>query len=468
MKKCLICLTLILLLTGLAAAALAGENILVVATDLEGTPAYASASGGKQAGILYNGFRMSIALESKQGRYACALTKDTTVWVNQKKAMKYSDVIVGDTTDMPCSCYLAEVTVDGAKLWSTTRHQYALAEHRKGTLVLVCGAFGKDFYVTRAGHGFMSGSVLRKVRDLTFDQAQDHVFGLLDDLEAATVYLDQPSLSLSASATGISEESMFTSVKNGGKVLILRDLGDWVQVAVAEVYDHYGPQYGGFIEKRYLDPEGDHSPLTAVVKTDHPLNRLNVRQESDKDSWSLIKLCSGARVQVISSANGWTEIEMYAEAGRWKQHGYVKSAYLAFGAEAESVPDACVRVRLRRDYKDKYSDEAWAAGTEGRLIGVEEPNRFVIRLDSGEVVSLSEEETEPLLEPIDPPLWEARTTKQASLRKGPSADTKKIRTLKSGVTVTVLLRGEKWALVRVNGEEGYVLSNVLKPKKLQP
>ena len=50
---------------------------------------------------------------------------------------------------------------------------------------------------------------------------------------------------------------------------------------------------------------------------------------------------------------------------------------------------------------------------------------------------------------------------------GPGSDARKLRTLKSGVAVEVLLRGEKWALVRVNGETGYVLSNALKPVTLQ-
>ncbi len=472
MRKALVCLLAALLLAGLTGFALAGENHLVVATDGEGIPVYTSAVGGRRAGVLYNGFdTYSIGLEETNGRYECRLTKETTVWVNQAKAQDLqpeSFNVYGNpgTEAIPCSCYLAEVVTDGAKLWSGTGHRHALAEHRAGTLVLVCGAFGNDCYVLRAGEGFMAKSDLRKVRDLTYLEAYDNAYGAKDP-ETATVWLDQAELELNASATGVSEMTSDIKVKNGSRLVILRDLGDWAQV-VPKGGGASWCRSGGFIEKRYLDPEGDHGVPTATVKTTHPLNRLNLRYSADKNSGSEIKLCSGLKVQVISSANGWTEVAMYAEKGSWSVHGFVMSTYLATGAEAESVPNACVRVRLLRDCKrSQYSREVYPAGTEGTVIGVDTLYRFVVRLDDGEVCYVDEEGTEPVLEPIDPPVWEAKTTKKIALREGPSSDAKKIRSLKSGVKVEVLLRGEKWVLVRVNGEVGYILNSAVKPTKIR-
>ena len=100
------------------------------------------------------------------------------------------------------------------------------------------------------------------------------------------------------------------------------------------------------------------------------------------------------------------------------------------------------------------------------MVGVRtDVNTFIVHLDSGEIVAVREEGTKPVLEPIDPAVWEAKTTRSLTLRSGPSSSSEKLRTLKSGATVEVLLRGEKWALVRAGGEAGYVLSSGLKPVK---
>ena len=468
MRRIRIGIVMLMVLLFAVGSAYAGNNWVIIATDGEGTPVYASATSKRQIGTLYNGFSDSIDLFDTNGLYGCRLTTDTKGWINQEKAEKYLPEGVysysyPDAENVPCNCFLAEVTVDNAKLYSGTGHKHVLAEHRAGTLVMVCGSFGDDYFVMYAGTGFMSKKALHKVCDLAFEQVNRGRFGM-EEQETATVYLEQGKLQLNASATGVSEERTDISVENGDEVSILRDLGDWVQVAVKT---NYGWDNGGFIEKRYLDPNGDHSVQTAVIKTDHPLNRLNLRYSADKESNSQLKLCSGLRVQTFSSANGWTEIAVYAEKGSWSETGFVKSVYLATGEEADEVPDACVRVRLLRDYQSSKYADIIPAGTEGTVIGVEETNRFVVRLDTGAIQTFRDEDVDPLLDPIEPPVWEARTTKQIALREGPNSESKKIRALKSGTTVEVLLRGEKWVLVRVNGETGYVLNNAIKPKKIK-
>ena len=66
----------------------AGWNPLTVAADGKGIAVYSSSSGGKQAGILYNGFNSSLDLEPTNGLYGCGLTAEYTVWLNQNKAEK--------------------------------------------------------------------------------------------------------------------------------------------------------------------------------------------------------------------------------------------------------------------------------------------------------------------------------------------------------------------------------------------
>lgn len=467
MKKFVLLFILCLLAIGLISNANAGEYYMIVATDGEGIAVYGSSGGGRQVGTLYNGFGGSLSLQATDGRYSCWLTKDTTVWLNDEKAMKYLTDDAWSTPDdqIPCNCFLAEVTEDGAGLYTGTGHKHLLAKHKVGTLVTVCGSFGNDYYVKikGGGAGFMAKSALRKVKDLTYTDYIDACYGMTD-LPTATVYVEGGHLKLASAASDYSEVSDGVDMKNGGQVVFLRDLGDWAQVA--KVYDgRIG--YGGFIEKRYLDPNGDHSVPTAVVKTTHPLNRLNVRYSAEKDSWSEVKLCSGVRVQVVSKGKDWTEIALYAEKGNRQFTGFVMTEYLAFGEDADKVEDACVRVRFQREWKPYlYGSQSYPAGLEGTVIGVNEGgNDFYVLLDDGEILCVRDEEIDPILEPVNPTAWKAKTTKSLNMRSGPNSDSTKVMSVKSGATVEVLLRGEKWALVRYKDKTGYVLSSGLKPIK---
>ena len=471
MKKLIIFCLLTLLAIGLASVASAGEYWMIVATDGEGIAVYGSSGGGRQVGTLYNGYQNDLSLEPTNGRYSCWLTKDTVVWLNNEKAMKrLPHNVYGASSEgadqVPCSCFLAEVTEDGAGLYTGTGHKHLLAKHKAGTLLLVCGSFGKDYFVKGGGAGFMAKSALQKVKDLTFVEAWDACYGMTD-LPTATVYVEGGRLKLASSATGYSEVDDGMDIKHGGQVVILRDLGDWAQVA--KVYEgRIGS--GGFIEKRYLDPEGDHSVPTAVVKTSHPLNRLNVRYTADKDAWSEIKLCAGVRVQVVSRGKDWTEIAIYATKGNRSVSGFVMTEYLAFGADADKVEDACVRVRLTRQWPEYpryyyYQYEPYPAGTEATVFAVASGDRniFTLQMDDGAFIDVTDDATEPLLEPVNPTAWNAKTSKSLTLRSGPNSDSKKLGTVKSGAKVEVLLRGEKWALVRYKDKTGYVLSSGLKP-----
>ena len=470
MRKLLACLILACTVLALYIPAGAGYNQLIVAADGEGIPVYAASSGRKQVGILYNGFDSELSLNPQNGRYSCNLTGDTTVWIDSEAAMKLLPFHLNSPRDsradqVPCSCFLAEVVADRAELYTGTGHKHLLLEHRAGTLLMVCGTFGKDYFVE--GMGFMAQSALRKVKDLTYPDTGRPDYGLTGLPEAA-VFLESGRLKLAASAAGVGVYDIYGEVKNGDTVKILRDLGDWAQVAViTDAERGYGFQ--GFLETRYLDPAGDHSIPMAVVRTDHPLNRLYVRDVADKNSSAEVKLCSGVSVQVVSSAAGWTEIALYGEAGTKSITGFVQSAYLAAGTDADRIENACVRVRFHLPEAARYNSVLVTDGQEGTVIGVDSLNQslnaFYVRLDSGEIIQVRDNGVSPVLEPVGTTVWKAKTTRSLTLRSGPSSSSEKIRTLKSGTSVEVLLRGEKWALVRCGGETGYVLSSGIKPKK---
>ena len=67
MKK-FVSLTLLLALLLPVLPARAGWNPLTVAADGKGIAVYTQSSGGKQAGVLYNGFNSSLSLEAKNGK----------------------------------------------------------------------------------------------------------------------------------------------------------------------------------------------------------------------------------------------------------------------------------------------------------------------------------------------------------------------------------------------------------------
>ena len=85
MKK-FVSLALLLALLLPVPPARAGSNPMTVAADGRGAAVYTSSSGGKQAGVLYNGFDSELSLEAEHGLYSCALTAEYTVWLNKSKA----------------------------------------------------------------------------------------------------------------------------------------------------------------------------------------------------------------------------------------------------------------------------------------------------------------------------------------------------------------------------------------------
>ncbi len=476
MKKALFVPVIVLLFLFMLSTAFAGDYLyMIVATEGEGIPVYNSPESKKQIGVLYNGYEDVLSLKPARKRHSCSLTEDAEVWLDMEKSMEnISDEAVEYPKQykdqIPSNCFLAEVVADRAKVYSNIAHKHVLAEHSRGTLVMVYGSFGSDYYIWCCGRGFIPKSDVQKVKDLTFFETHCGNYGYTD-LQTAEVYAGNNHIFLSYSTTGISEEKSMKAFKSGNSLTVLRDLGAWAQVVITDEYK--STPMNGFVEKRFLDSEGDHSVQTAVVKTEHPLNRLIVREKPDRNAYYIVKLCSGMRVQVLSSANGWTwicwENDKAEQLGVY-DFGFVMSKYLVTGAAEEQVENACTRVRFCRDLINKSKSEVvLPAGQEATVIGViadyDKANTFILRLDDGQTYYVEDNQPEPLLEPVDAQTYKAKTTKRTAFYTGPSSKSEKIRTLNSGAAIEVLLRGEQWALIRYKGETGYIPGNALKGVK---
>ena len=181
MKKLIIFCLLTLLAIGLASVASAGEYWMIVATDGEGIAVYGSSGGGRQVGTLYNGYQNHLSLEPTNGRYSCGLTKDTTVWLNDEKAMKrLPDNVYGASSEgadqVPCSCFLAEVTEDGAGLGVVIGgFLYALTVLHDTSMAVKIAVLGVFYIVTNpiAGHAIAKAAYRHGVRpekDMTIDK----------------------------------------------------------------------------------------------------------------------------------------------------------------------------------------------------------------------------------------------------------------------------------------------------------
>lgn len=474
MKK-FISLALLLALLLPVLPARAGWNPLTVAAEGRGIAVYTKSSGGKQAGILYNGFNSSLDLEPTNGLYSCSLTAEYTVWLNEKKAEKKlpKGWDVGSVNSpeleakMPCEIFLAEVTAQDALLYSTPGHKHLNAKHAPGTLALVCGEFGDDYYVdfgNDSSCGFMPKSALRKVKALTYSQAASETWGVENPF-SRTVYTGGGVIMRGTSATGYSDTCSYWQARDGEQVTVLALMGDYAQLVG-----------GGFLEARFLDPKGDHSRVYAAVKSDKLLDRLNVRSYAGKDAAVNSKLCAGVRVQVVNRTDDWAFVYITGETGGELYSGAVQTQYLAFGAEADQVKNGCTRVRTTYllhagnggdQYRTSWqSEETLPIGTELTVIGVEGnytadleyPDRLICLTDGGRLITLY---NDGVVEPVETLGVTAKTTSSVKLREAPGKTAMVARTLSKGEKVEVLLRGEGWTMVKYKNQTGYVMSRYL-------
>ncbi len=474
MKRCVSLLLLMALLLPVLPAR-AGWNPLTVAADGRGIAVYTSSSGSKQAGVLYNGFNSSLDLEPTNGLYGCSLTAEYTVWLNEKKAEKKLptgwDVGTVNSPEleakMPCEIFLAEVTAQDAPLYSTPGHKHLNACHAPGALALVCGEFGDDYYVDLGNFtscGFMPKSALRKVKALTYTQASSELWSV-ENAFSRTVYTGGGVIMRSGSATGYSDNCSYWQVQDGEQVTVISMVGDYAQLAG-----------GGFLEARFLDPDGDHSRIYATVKSDQVLDRLNVRSFASKDAAVNCKLCAGARVQVANLTEDWAFVYITGETGGYLYSGAVQMQYLAFGAAADQVKSGCTRIRTTYLlhagnggdwYRTSWqSEETLPIGTELTVIGVEGnysieedyPDRLICLTADDRLVTVL---NDGVVEVMDSLGITAKTTSSVKMREAPGKTAMVARTLSKGERVEVLLRGEGWTLVKYKNQTGYVMSRYL-------
>ncbi|MCR5297207.1 MAG: SH3 domain-containing protein [Clostridiales bacterium] len=446
----------------------AGYNEVIIATDGEGAAVYTGSSGSKKAGILYNGFRREISLEPKNGRYDCFLTDDYTVWLNVEKATNRDPSGFQGSDEweakMPCNIFLAELVNDNTPVYTSPSHKKTGIMHAAGTLCVVCGEFGKDYFLSGPVDGFVPKEAVRKISDMTYVQARSQTY-IWENPETCTIYASEAyPVYAAASATGYSEEFHYGGYTKNVQAVILKDLGDWVQLT-----------QGNFVEKRFLDPDGDHSYPTAYVKTDGILDRLNLRSSASTEAMSEVKLCSGVKVNIISTTEKWAVVFIAAPNGGLRYTGCVMTKFLNYSG-GDRARDGSTQVRLTKDlpgnkemtyYYDNAKGDVLPAGTVLKVIGVydhqnnsrsDQADMFLCETEDGKYIRI---ESTGVLEPLQDSGIQATVRSAVKMRKAPNPDAEVIRQVKAKNKVEVLLRGEIWTLVRYKGETGYMMSRYL-------
>ena len=467
-------LTACLLLAGLlllTVSASAGDIRLDVATEGKGVTVYTSATGSGKAGILYNGYYKGlIGLEEINGRNECMLTSSYSVWVNVDKAFSLWPEEKVDPDEWnktrPCYVFLGEITKDNTPVYTTPKNKREKVRHVKGTLVIVCGEFGNDYYVDGRAEGFISKDAVRKVKDLTPEQGRTGE-NIVDDARKATLYASNAEpVYPAASASGNGQEDIYSCYRKNTEVTILKELGDWVQL-----------EGGGFVEKRFLDPEAPHSYPTAWVKCDGKLDRLNIRSDPDTESRSEVKLCSGVPVHVVTQTKDWAVVFVTSSNGGRIEHGCVLKKYLTFD-EKNVKYDGRTQVRLKEEVTGfKKSGEFGQTGVRGNdilpegtlltVIGVytayssnaSSNGDFLCETEDGQYIKLHGEfHVEPVR--METGIY-AKTRSAVRLRKSPDEDGDVLHEVKAKTKVEVLLRGEIWTVVKYKDEIGYMMSRYL-------
>lgn len=446
--------------------ATAGWNEVTVCTDGDGAAVYTASTGSKKAGMLYNGYSTGLPLDDENGRYRHELTEDYAVYIDTDKAenrMPAYDTFASYeewVASIPSKIWVAEIAGENTPVYTTPKNRKLVAKHAKGSLVMVCGEFGDDYYIEGDVNGFVEKSAVQKVKDLPFIQARRGDFGY-ENLPEATIYASESKpVYITDTATGYFMEldlylSPYTENK---KVKVLRDMGDWVQL-----------DDGGFLEKRFLDQEGDHSYPTARVKTDGKQDRLIVHYNN-------VKLVSGTRVQVVARTEDWAVIFLTGENGGINECGSVKTEYLSFDGN-EQIRDGSTKVRLTKELQGDESMLYFAetkrkpggtipAGTLLTVMGVyssgssesDQYDRFLCETEDGKYIEVAGGE---FLEPLESSGLMATARQAVRMRTEPSPDAKVLYQVKAKTKVEVLLRGEIWTMVKYKDQVGYMMSRYL-------
>ncbi|MBQ6288202.1 MAG: SH3 domain-containing protein [Clostridia bacterium] len=463
-----------LLLFGLllwAGTASAGWNDFRVSTEGKGITVYSSSSGSSKAGILYNGYGNGLSLESTNGRYECDLTLDYSVWVNQEKAEslipQWTDKMENDEYEAlmenweknrPCNMFMVEVVKDDTPVYSSPGHKHVTVRHKKGTLLLVCGEFGNDYYVEERADGFVAKDAVRKVSDLKADQINNAYED--DSLPVQTLYASETEpVYKVASAGAYGDDSNVFCYTSNQKVRVLCDLGDWVQLSG-----------GGFVEKRFLDPEGAHSYPTAWVKCDGALDRLNLRWCANTDYTAEVKLCSGVPVHVITQTEKWAVVFVTGPNGGYNETGCVMKEYLSFNGK-DIEYSGITQVRLKENVNARFSNygdySELPAGTLLNVIGVfpsssshsDSTEHYLCETEDGRYIEIQES---GVLEPVNTETGIfAKVSSAVRMRTEPDPEAKVLHQVKAKTKVEVLLRGEIWTIVKYKNEIGYMMSRYL-------
>lgn len=451
-------ITILLATIGLLSCATAGEAFCTVATNSKGVSVYDSTTSFKSIGILYNGFDFAYYPRLENNRCYPYITSHYSAYVNpneaEAKLPEGFDCMSSKCKDLypqiPCNAFLAEVCSDLAGLYETPKDKEAVRELPKGVKTIVWGEFGKRYLIEEFGiSGFVDMDCLKKIKDVTYQEVREYYVHrkYTEDMEQAQIYVDQGLV-----------ESAGIYMKPGETVTVIARLDNsLVQL-----------DNGAIVEDRFIDPQGDHSPIAKVriIRTEKAADRVKINDEYGN---TIVKLCMGMQVEVYEQAmDHKVRVRIAGPNGGEEYRGIIDEKYLfPEGTDSESHK-AFTGVKLTEDTNIRESAQQvpFAADTPFTVVGCFEanyagdPDKLLLLTEDGKLVSFINKNG--ILVPTETLGIRAKVTSKLNMRSLPDKESKCLRTLSKGSTVEVLLRGESWTIIRYKDQTGYVMSRYLK------
>lgn len=368
----------------------------------------------------------------------------------------------GETTQKAPEAALktARVLSDTAMYCAKTKDAAQNGRLSKGAYVHIMGDCGAYDYVAAFGTN-AQGFVKKTDLELTGESGTLNA-ALPVTTPSATVYAltadSADGATLYDTCSTLCAIRPFILADQTGVDIVLR-MKDWALVCYDRggLYETYG-----YLESRFLDPNGDHTLKTAYVRTAGTDDRLNLRSWPSQDAEYSMKLFSGVLVYVIDQNDEWTRVRVEKSA----ETGYVMTKYLV-KTQAETT-DAMPRVTSagKQSLQKRYTS-AWQSA---ELAHLNDGDALTVLGVIGDSAFLMVEPALcgylPLTE-ILPAGNSGETTATVSndtlkLREEPTTEAKTVVSIPKRAKVKVILHGDVWSKVEYQGKQGYVMTRYLK------
>ena len=273
--------------------------------------------------------------------------------------------------------------------------------------------------------------------------------------------------------TGPGTEYPWVAAQQAGSwVGLVGEYGSWYQVYLPET-----GQYG-YMSKNYLKRAGGTGAVTGVVNNPRPTQFLNLRAAPSYDARVLNIYYNGAAFTVLSSADGWYQVQIDGLVGYFrKEYVALNGGGSAGTAYVRSQNGGKVNLRSAPVYSGSGVIGQYAPGTQVTVLLSSSVSGSFWKVSAGGAVGYMDSRflTTASPQPVQPAnpsrpavrgtavVKNPRSSQFLNLRAQPSTSARVIAQYKNGVKFEVIQAGETWTKVygSASGNIGYFMTKYL-------